>query len=178
MILSRMVDRLRRWRRSEAGNATVEFVMIFPFIMWFFCSSIEVSFYLVRAVLLDRAVDLNVRELRLGTLNPATSAQLKTQICNDSLIFSDCVQNMVIELTPVQTTNWNLPDARVQCVDRDANIQPVVTFDPGQINDLMVVRACVVLNPFFAPTKWVMNLPLDPSGGVRIAAASTFVNEP
>jgi hypothetical protein len=42
----------------------------------------------------------------------------------------------------------------------------------------MLVRACTVLDPFFGTTPYVMELPLDHTGGYIVAAASTFVNEP
>jgi hypothetical protein len=35
-----------------------------------------------------------------------------------------------------------------------------------------------VLDPFFAATPYVMEMPLDPSGGYVVTAASVFVNEP
>lgn len=170
--------RLRQAVAREDGTATIEFVILFPAIMTIFLSAFEVSIYLTRSVLLDRALDLNVRDLRLGALNPATQAQLKKQVCNDALIFKDCVNNMTIELTRVSTATWDLPSTNIACVDRNEEIQPSVEFTLGGSNDVMIVRACAVLNPFFATTNLVMGMPLDPSGGEQLIAMSTFVNEP
>lgn len=171
-------NRLARFWRREDGVASVEFVILFPAIMTIFFSSFEVSIYLLRATLLERALDLNVRELRLGRLTPATPEQLKKQVCNDTLIFKDCPNAIAIELTTIDTNTWNLPPEQMVCVDRDENIAPAVEVSFGQVNDLMMVRACAVLDPFFGTTPLVMDLPLDPSGGYIVAAASTFVNEP
>lgn len=167
-----------RWFRREDGSATIEFVLLFPLLMYLFLSSIEVGVYLMRSVLLDRAVDINVRALRLGTLSPATSAELRRRICNDALVLSNCEQTMTIELVPISTTTWTFPSEQVTCVNRDSNIDPVVTFNPGTQNEVMLVRACVISDPFFSSTPLVMDMPLDASGGYAIAAASTFVNEP
>lgn len=185
------IKRLKGAAFGEDGNATIEFVILFPLIMFIFLSSFEVSIYLTRAVLLDRALDLNVRLLRLGSLeiegwDPAdgqpTSEQLQTEfkrrVCQDSLIFSDCPNAIMIELTRVSTQTWNLPSGRMVCVDRDEDVQPVVDFNFGGQNDLMLVRACTVLDPFFGTTPFVMELPVDNTGGYIVAAASTFVNEP
>lgn len=170
--------RRRRWLKREDGNATIEFVLLFPVFMWLLLSSIEVGVFLTRAVMLERAVDINVRALRLGTMSPMNSEELKRRICNDSLIFSDCMNAMMVELVPISTETWDFPSAQISCVERDADIQPVVDFIPGGQNEIMLVRACAVLDPFFASTPFVMEMPLDASGGYAIAAASTFVNEP
>lgn len=174
-------QKLRRLRRAlsrENGNATIEFVILFPAIMTLFLSAFEVSIYLARSVLLDRALDITVRELRLGSLAPQSADELKRDVCNNALIFKDCLNAMNIELTKVSTDTWDLPNSGATCVDRSENIKPAVNVTFGQANDVMVVRACAVLDPFFPSTPWVLGVPRDASGGVQIVSASTFVNEP
>ena len=177
-LAKRVLGGLKRGARREDGTATIEFVLLFPAFMTLFLSAFEMSLYLARSSLLERAVDLNVRALRLGTLDPATSDELKARICDDAMILPGCDQNISIELTTVSTNTWNLPGNGIACVDRDQNIQPAVDFEFGRLNDLMMVRVCVVVEPFFGSTPYVMNLPKDPSGGFTLTAASTFVNEP
>lgn len=175
-----IVKWLRRTSAREDGNATIEFVILFPAIMTIFLSAFEVSIYLTRSVMLDRAVDLSVRTLRLGKLDPQTHAELKRRVCEDALIFANCMSTMKLELTPVPTDTWTLPMGNVACVDRTEEIEPVVddTVAVGAANEVMIVRACAVLDPFFGTTPLVMDLPLDISGGYHIIAASTYVNEP
>lgn len=173
----KLIRRLKGAAFGDDGSATIEFVILFPLIMWIFLSSFEVSIYLTRSVLLDRALDLNVRLLRLGALDPMTREELQRRVCEDALIFKDCPNAIMIELTEVSTSTWNLPQGRTTCVDRGGEIDPP-QFATGRQNDLMIVRACAVLDPFFGTTPYVMELPLDPSGGYSIYAASTFVNEP
>lgn len=168
---------VRRFRREE-GSATIEFVILFPAIMTLFLSAFEVGIYLTRAVLLDRAVDLNVRALRLGALNPATPDELRRRICNDTLIFADCPNAIAIELVSISTSAWNFPANSMTCIDRTTHIRPKTEFNLGKENEIMIIRACAVFDPFFGTTPLVMDLPLDKSGGYVIAAASTFVNEP
>lgn len=180
----KLIKRLARAALGEDGTATIEFVIIFPAIMTIFLSSFEVSIYLTRAVLLDRALDMNVRLLRLGSLQPVMTDNLpdefKLRVCNDALIFADCPDAVMIELTEIPTDSWALPNPNLTCVDRakPSDMQPPVTFNPGGVNDLMLVRACTVLDPFFGTTPLVMNLPLDHTGGYVVASASTYVNEP
>ena len=177
-LAKRVLGRLARGVRRDDGTATIEFVILFPFFFFKQKTAYEMSLYLARLTLLERAVDLNVRALRLGVLDPATSDELKARICDDALILPDCNNNIMIELTEVSTDTWNLPTAGVTCVDRDADIQPAVDFRFGRLNDLMMVRVCVVVEPFFGSTPYVMNLPKDATGGFALTAASTFVNEP
>lgn len=162
----------------EDGNATIEFVLLFPILITLFLNSFEVGFFLVRSVMLERAVDKNVRAVRLGELSPNTPAELKRRICADTLIFRNCENDLTLELTPVSKSSWTLPSNRLACVDRVNDIRPNLTFQPGVANELMLVRACVVMDPFFPTSAWVMDLPVDASGGYEITAMSTFVNEP
>lgn len=113
-------------------------------------------------------------------MEPSTPEELKRRVCDDALIFDDCMSAMMIELTTVSTSDWTLPNAQITCVDRgeDEDMQPAVTFNKGTVNDLMLVRACTILDPFFGTTPLVMQLPVDDTGGYAVAAASTFVNEP
>jgi hypothetical protein len=172
------LQKLRTAIFGESGSATVEFVILFPFFFSLFLSSFELSLYLVRDVMLEHAVDLNVRLLRLGALEPATQEELQKRICDDALIFSDCPNSILVELTPVSTSTWNLPASDVACVKRDEEVQPEVGFDVGNQNNLMVVRACAVADPFFPTTAGMLEMPRDESGGYRLVAISTFVNEP
>jgi Flp pilus assembly protein TadG len=175
---TQIVRRLKRAIARDDGAASIEFVLLFPAIMTLFLTAFEVSVYLVRSMMLERALDLSVRTLRLGDLDPATSDELRQRVCDDALIFADCYNSMMIELTRVPTDTWTLPASNVTCVERDEEIQPVVDFNLGSANDVMIVRACAVLDPFFGTTPLVLELPKDASGGVQIIASSTFVNEP
>ncbi|HBZ43085.1 MAG TPA: pilus assembly protein TadE [Maritimibacter sp.] len=165
--------------KREEGNATIEFVILFPAVMTLFLSSFEVSVMLLRSVLLEKSLDTTVRELRLGIMNPSTAAELKSTLCERAPILPECAQTMKVELVVVPTNTWTLPSGNIQCVDRDAGINPVTGVTFGQANDVMIVRACAKVDPFFSTTPWVMDLiPLDTSGQYAVVAASTFVNEP
>ena len=177
--IKNLIQRLKRAAKREDGSSTIEFVILFPAIMTIFLSAFEVSIYLTRTVLLESSLDVNIRALRLGSLEPATHEELKRRVCEDALIFKDCPSAVLIELTPVSTVNWNLPAGNIRCVDRRDNVEPVTApYNAGLANDLMVLRACAVLDPFFGTTPLVMDLPKDASGGVSVVAVSTFVNEP
>ncbi len=181
-LLRRLADRLYRLipaaLRQEDGTATMEFVLVIPVIMAIFMASFESGLLMTRSIMLERAVDMTIRELRLGHYPNATNATLKQEICSRTVIFSDCVSNMKIELERVSTTTWSMPATPTQCINRAANIDPVISMGAGTANDLMLVRVCVVLQAMFPTTGLGLELPLDPSGGYGLIAKSAFVVEP
>ncbi len=180
MQLTSAIKRLTgRLVRDESGTATIEFVIMFPLFMTLFLSSIEIGIYLTRSVLLERALDINVRALRLEQLDQADAYnELKTRVCDDALIFRGCPDTVLIELTPIPRDTWALPTDGIACVDRSQPTNVPDDFDLGTGGQIMLIRACAVLNPFFGTTPLVMDLPKDATGGVSIVAASTYVNEP
>ena len=173
--LSQLIpDMLRR----EDGTATMEFVLVIPMIMAIFMASFESGLLMTRSIMLERAVDMVMRELRLGHYPNATNITLKQEICSRTVIFSDCSTNMKIELDRVSTTTWAMPATPTQCINRADNIDPVVTMNAGQQNDLMLIRVCVIMQAMFPTTGLGLQLPLDAAGGYALIARSAFVVEP
>lgn len=171
-------SRIGGFRRREEGAATVEFALIFPVYIFVFLSAFEVGLANIRMVMIERASDLAVRALRLNTGNPPTYGDIKTAICNAAGIIPECMDVVQIELQPVSTTTWNLVDNNAQCIDRASNIDPVVSFQNGQQNELMIVRVCAVVDPIFPTMGMGLIMPKDPTGGYRLVASTAFVNEP
>lgn len=170
--------RLLRRGRGEDGNSTIEFVIIFPVFMVLFVSAFEAGMLMVRQVMLDRATDISVRALRLGTWPDPDQDQLKRNVCNIAGILPDCMNNMLIELTPVSTQTWAPLPSNPTCVDKDANMQPVTTFNGGQQNQMMLVRVCALAKPIFPTTGLGMMLPRHDPDHYALVSTSAFVNEP
>ncbi|MAM61036.1 MAG: pilus assembly protein TadE [Maritimibacter sp.] len=147
--------------------------------MTLFLSSFEMSVLLLRSVMLDKSLDTTVRELRLGLISPPTPDELKTRLCDRAPILANCSTSMLIELTPISTDTWVIPSGQIACLDKSANIQPATNVAFGIANDVMLVRACAKVDPFFAPSPWILDLvPVDGAGQYAVVAASSFVNEP
>lgn len=165
-------------RTEERGAATVEFVIIFPVFILLFLSSFEAAMMLTRQVMLERGIDIAVRDLRLGTGTAITQAQLRTTICEEARVLPDCEANMLVELTVISQTTYDLPAASQPCVDRTGVITPVVSFSNGSINELMLIRACYVVDPMFPGSGLGLQLTRDTDGELRMIASAAFVNEP
>lgn len=178
----------RAFRRGEDGNLTVEFVVVLPLIFSIFMMSFESGLLMMRSVMLERAVDMTMRELRLGMIPNPTSAELKTRICSRTVIIADCVAAVRIEMLPVNMAAWNMPTATPRCVDRTQVIQPPEDYNPGGQHELMLTRVCVLQRAIF-PTlglsdKFVglgKGLTENQPGGFGeygLIVMSSFVNEP
>jgi Flp pilus assembly protein TadG len=164
--------------RREDGTASMEFVLVIPVIMMIFMASFESALLMTRSIMLEQSVDMVMRELRLGHISPVTNARLKKEICDLTVVFSDCRTNMKIELERISTDNWTIPTAPTQCINRQGAAEPVITLDAGQQNDLMLVRVCVTLDAMFPGAGIALNMNLDPDGGYDLVATTAFAVEP
>lgn len=170
----------RLWRRlrREDGSASLEFVLVFPLFVAVLAASIEAGVFMTRQVMVERALDLAVRDLRLGRLDPPEIAELRRRICEQTIMVPQCEAEMMIELRPVDVVTWQGLDDPARCINRDADIEPVNSFSEGAQNELMIVRACVLANAMFPLTGLGLALEREPGSGYRLAAKSVFVNEP
>lgn len=174
----RMTRLLRRFRRSQEGTASMEFVILFPIFMFIAFSGIEAGVLLSRQVFLEHGVSNAMRDVRLGRMRGSTVTELKRAVCNATLFLKDCMDNISIEMVPIDPENPVFPAASAPCVDRDQNIKPVTQVTQGSNNELMLVRTCIIMDTFMPGSGLANHLELDASGGYKLVSIATFVNEP
>lgn len=175
-----------RFRATETGAVAVEFVMMVPIFMMIFMGSFESGMAMVRFVMLERSLDMTVRDLRLGNIEFPENASAQEEhdivkgiICDRTVLFPNCDTTMMLELQPVSTLTWAPLNATVECVDRSADINEVDQFSPGTGDEMMLVRACTTFDPIFPGAGIGLALPkVGEDGGYGIVAISAFVNEP
>lgn len=174
------LSRLRRFWRRDDGSATIEFVLLVPLYLGVLIAAFESGFMMVRYTMLDRGVDLAVRDLRLGTPVPPTFDEFKQSICANTVLMGDCDENLLVELRPVSTLTWALPTGPARCVDQGSLIDPIdqTEYSVGVNNELMFVRVCALFRPFFPTTPFGLGMPADENGNFALVVTSAFVNEP
>jgi len=165
----------------EAGQATVEFVIVFPIFMAVFLQAFEASLLLTRQLMLERAIDVVIRDVRLSTGTTYRQDQLRTEVCERARILPQCDSNMVIEIVKVDTGTYDLPSAAAPCIDRTVitqafSIDSLIT--SGGVNELMLVRACYVVDPVFPGVGIGLEMARSAAGEIQLVAASAFVQEP
>jgi hypothetical protein len=184
-VLARLARRFGRAARSESGNASIEFVFLFPLFLTLLLSAIESGLMTMRYVWLDRSVDLTVRDLRLGNLDlDDANATVNHDVVRDAiceqgaLLLPDCNETLLLQLIPVDTATWDVPDPNANCVDRTGTVNPTIEFSAGAQNEMMIVRACYIVDPFMPNVGLGAEFNVDASGGVSLIVSSAFVNEP
>lgn len=169
---------LRRLARSEEGASTLPFVIFMPFYLLFVVSSIEMGLMMVRHVMLERGLDIAVRELRLG-LNPNPSfTSVKTSICRNAGFIPNCMNSLHLELRPISKTTWEPLSSGAQCINRATEPNPIIRFDPGASNEMMLIRACAIVKPMAPGFGLGASIQKDTSGYYRLVSSTAFVNEP
>ncbi len=172
-----------RFGRREDGSATIEFVFLFPMFMFLFLMGFESGLYMIRNVMLERAVDISVRDIRLGNGRVPEFAALKENICDDVLVIPNCADSIHIYMTEIDITPGavaaNTGDFR--CLNRYSSDPQFGDddYEVGQANTMMLVQVCASVHPYFPTTGIGLGLRRDQLGGdYAIVASTAFVNEP
>jgi hypothetical protein len=178
----------RAFLADERGTATIEFVLLVPIILTIFFASFESSFYMIRSVMLERSVDIVVRDIRLGNLDNLDHRDLKELFCGTSALVAsvdDCVDAMSVWMQPINTATFDMVAPPRYCVDRAAPIDPLYEppaeeFAYGSDNEIMLLRICLKEEPMFPTT--IVGAGLleggEDDGSYAIVVTSVFVNEP
>ncbi len=190
--MSGLVRKFVRFRTGEDGNATIEFVFLFPLFMAIFLMGFESGYYMVRNVMLERAVDISVRDIRLGNGRIPSFDAIKQQICDNSIIFPKCDETIHVYMEEVDIAPGAVAAVTgdVRCLNRFSTEDQFGEddYNVGTSNTMMVVQVCAVVSPFFPTTGIGLGLQrpelglqaegFENTGLMAIVATSAFVNEP
>jgi hypothetical protein len=119
--------------------------------------------------------------VRLGNIGNGDDTTLSQMICDRAGMLPDCATDIAVEMEPIDTVTFDGLDDPIQCVDREQNLTPAVTFNPGaggQAQELMLIRVCVAADPFLRLTGFVNSMPINADGDYVLVSRSIFVNEP
>lgn len=170
---------LSRFLRRDHGTATVEFVIVVPLVLAFLFSSIDFGVVMLRQVFLDRSVDFAVRQVRLGNVPSGGFDAFRQTICDGTVLIPNCMDSISVEMRPIDTATWSGLDTPAQCINRTQDIEPILTFNPGNGGqELMLIRVCIVADPFLQLTGLVLGMQTDESGAYHIVSHAAFANEP
>ncbi len=179
-MFSRLKQRIKRFRAEQDGSQTVEFITVLPFYFFFLFWGVEVGLSTLKNTELERALDMTVRDIRLGTGAAFQHDDIKDAICDRMAIAKNCEQNLQLEMITRDLRNWSAPPADANCIDHAEESNPVRAFNNGGDNQLMILRACLKYKPVLPWTDMaeIMEANGDSSGYSRMIASSAFVQEP
>lgn len=176
--MTRLRRLLQRFRKSEDGSATVEFVIIFPLFMFLFVSCFELGTVMLRQTMLDRGIDMAVRQVRIGAVPNVTHDILKDMICDRAAILPNCNTELKLEMRVIDPRAWvNMP-AVADCIDRADRSLPVLNFQTGLPNQMMVLRACHLFDPYFPTFGLGEFIPRQSGDAYALISTSSYVVEP
>ncbi len=176
-----LVRSFRRLLGREDGNATIEFAILFPAFMLIFMSVFEIGMLMTRYMMFDRALDVAIRQVRISTDRTFTQVQVKQLLCSQTVILRNhCLDDVSLEMVRVDEDdqNWSFPTGATPCRDYVADVTPTTAFVTGEANDVMFVRACMSIEPFFPTAALGEYLTRDSGGRLNMIAMSAFSVEP
>jgi hypothetical protein len=176
--MTRLGTRLRRFLGKEDGSATVEFVIIFPIFMFLFASCFELGTVMLRQTMLDRGIDMTVRQVRLGAVDPVTHDVLKDMICERAAILPNCNTELKLEMRSTDPRAWAAMPALADCIDQADYNLPVRNFEAGQPNQMMILRACHLFEPYFPTFGMGEFIPRQSGDSYALISTSSYVVEP
>ncbi len=179
--LKTLANFMRRFRRNEDGSPTLEFVLLFMPFMILPVSGVELGLLMTRHVMLERGIDMAVREVRLNTNRTVTEHELKRMICNVAGVLPNCMTTVRLELQPfnLRVPNGANPIPReASCTDLSKPFELPRNFVAGQINEMMIVRACGKFVPLLPEFGLGYFLSRMDEGYYRLVSTSAFVMEP
>lgn len=168
----------RRFLRNEEGSATVEFAILIPMLLVILFSTVELGLITVKQSMFERALDITVREIRLGTGEAPQHDEIRDRICERTVFINDCAGSMRLEMVQFDPFLWTGIEQTLDCVSSIEEVHPVRNFVNGQSNELMFLRACMKIDPIFPHWGLGGSLGKDSNGRFSLQAASAFVQEP
>lgn len=176
--LRRLGATLRRFRHTETGSVTVEFVIVFPVMLMILFSTVELGVINLRQIMLDRAMDVTVRDIRLSTGSDMQHDAIRDAICDYAGMKDDCATSLKLEMVQIDPFNWSAVNATPDCIDSAEEVDAVTNFQTGESNDLMFLRACMSFDPMFPHWGLADSIQTDGDGRIHLYATSAFVQEP
>ncbi|MEO0372060.1 MAG: TadE/TadG family type IV pilus assembly protein [Pseudomonadota bacterium] len=169
---------IQRFAREDSGTASVEFILVMPIYITVIVMGVELGLVTMRHTLLERGMDIAVREIRLGTGTAPQHDDIKDLICANSLMLLDCKNKLQLEMRSADIRSYAALDTSADCTDSAEPSKPVRDFTPGQQNELMLMRACLKFEPLFPDAFLGSALDTDASGEASVIVTSAFVQEP
>lgn len=166
------------FQASEEGGVTIEFVLLVPLVLYFFFLALETGLWSTREIMLRRATNLAVRDVRLSTANPPGYEKMKSLICERSFFTAGCLEDIRIEMRALPVAEWDNVSGPALCVDRSEDYDPANNFTAGQQNNLMLMRVCRLFEPLLPGTGLGRELPAGSDGAYGVHITTAFVTEP
>ena len=173
-MLSRMFKKLKSFRADQCGYSTAEFTIVATTFLTGFFWIFETGLIMTKQMMLERALDITVRDLRLSANPLYTHEYIKNKICNLAIVFNDCNTNLLLEMDVVDlSTGYS---KTYKCFDKKNDFTPVTAWKPGDRQEIIYVRACIIVDPLMP--NGIALFPGTSDAGIPLVADTAFSSEP
>ena len=181
--MKRLRHLLARFARDDRGVTSIEFVIVFPVFFGFFLMTFESGMITAKHVMLERGVDIAVRDVRIGVIPNPTRDQLRERICEVALIIPDCINQLDLEMMRRDPQAWVALPNTIECINRGEVNPNELPIDTTANNQLMVLRVCARVDALLPTTglgKVIVreNANSAADGSLALVATAAFVVEP
>jgi len=178
-MITRLKNRLNRFVKEDVGAMhTVEFAVMFPLLCAALLFGVELTTHSNRQFQLDRGLEVTTRAIRLHTGSALSHAQVKQSICDNAGGLNDCVENLKLEMIPMNPRAFTSLPSTPDCTSAPAPATPVRGWSVGQQHELMLMRACYQYDPVMPFIGLGRELADDSNGKGTMVSISAFVQEP
>lgn len=165
-----------RLRRDQGGAAAVEFAVIAPIFFFLMFVIAETALIFIAEQVMDNSVFETARLIRTGQVQGSgmTKAEFRDEVCNRMSVFVDCSgADFYLDVRSYPTFGDMVVD---EPVDDDEEFEDEGTYDFGEANEIVVVRAY-----YQWPTNSIfgsLSLKNMANGKRLIGSFAAFRNEP
>ncbi len=177
-MIQSLFRKMRGFRHREDGAVTQAFVLAIPFYIGLFMASAELGLMSMRYAFLERSLDIVVRDIRLSTGATPAHDELITEICEKAAVIPNCTSNVTLEMIQRDPRNWQALPTDSDCRNTNEAVSPVVRFESGDANEMMVLRICAKLDPIFPGGFFKPFVERSSDGQYALVATNAFVQEP
>ena len=184
LLLARLSKHIKSLRAEVSGVAAIEFSILAPVFLALLFGGFEIGLLFTRIVMLDDATTklsklVYIGEVADGVFSGSfTSADFENLICDRvSLMFPNCADNLTIEMTPINSFQ-NIPKTDAVCHDKDVELKPAVSFNPGGGSTIVFMRACMTIDLITPGIGLGLALTKTENGRFQVISTATFMNEP
>lgn len=165
--------------RDTSGAATLEFVVLVPFLMIVVFMFAEIGILAGRTVLLKRGVNIAARDIRLG--DAVDQDAFRATACANAFLINSCITDLRIEMIPHDVAARQDPTTTIYCPNRFPDPgEPVVPFNDfqnGVDGNIMIIKACLIVDPVFPGVGLAAGLNFADGQGYAIIAKSAVMIE-
>ena len=170
-----MIRSIRKFFFDRKGSATMEFAVAFPFFIGILMMFTEVGILTLRTAMLKRGMSVATRDVRIGDTAVQNLEGFRASVCDNAFFLPDCSNSLLVEMTKIEDGDFT----EFKCVNReDPDWSPKTDFDPGNEEEIMLVRACILVKPVFPGSGMTAGLWQGLGGDYALVATTAFMNEP